>query len=160
MLSEGSVISIIMFRTTKVQASPVKKQTESAKKRKVSLAKKFSNESSSYPFQIIVDSPSDTDSKESIKKETGDEVTLESVTDHNNNDLFVQQYIRTPRPSAASDTKWIPLVSISEKWLAPDDPKVLNKSLYIPQTCKPKFESTSRTVKPIALAPASTETPA
>lgn len=127
--------------------SPVKRQQqETVKKRRVSANSKKAGPAENYSFQIIVDSPNDT--FELIKQENGD--SDEKVTDHNNNDLFVQQFIRTPRHSSANEKRWIPLVSIG-KWQAPDDPRKLNKSLYIPQTCKPKFESTSRTVKPLHL---------
>src|SRR5699024_9124067 len=110
-----------------------------------------------FPFDVIVDSLEDMIAvsedhklnlpvKEEVP-ENAEQKVPSSQLPSKEGDPFEELFNSSPRIGPSGEPNWVPLVSYSSKWRAPDDPKELNKSLYVLQPCIPKFESASRTVK-------------
>ncbi|XP_027205082.2 uncharacterized protein LOC113798713 [Dermatophagoides pteronyssinus] len=143
------IINILRFRTSREKLpSPI---TRNLKKRKFI----HGNRTPEYPFTIIVDSSDDLMENFIMKNE-------QMKTDNNDDDDDDDEVIALDDPfidlynnnhqyddnnNDDDDDDWLPMVSYSERWQPPKDPRELNRSLYIIQPCIPKFESSSRTVK-------------
>lgn len=155
--AKGQVVNIVKFRSTKSTQIDNALTVQPPKKRKLTLNPKTPSEQ--FPFGIIVDALPDItavgeDRKLSSlakkelsdideeKQEMHDDSAFVEITDH-----FEEMFQSSPYSELASKSNWVPLVSFSSSWRAPDDPTILNRSLHVIQPSIPKFESASRTVK-------------
>lgn len=143
-MSKDVIINIYKFRTVLNTQSTV--GGHNIRKRKLSTSLSISPDS----FSIIVDSPA-RDSG-SLWKEEFDQEIDSTIQDQISNSISDPECIDfhkwyTESCNRFDSSLWVPLVSYSQKWRAPEDPKELSKSLYIQMPSIPKFESTSRTVK-------------
>lgn len=142
------IINILKFRTSHEKLpSPI---TRNLKKRKLI----HGNRTPEYPFTIIVDSPDDLMENFIMKNEQIKSENNDNDDDDDEviilDDPFVDLY---NNQNNNDDDDWLPMVSYSEQWQPPKDPRELNRSLYIIQPCIPKFESSSRTVKMSSSSP-------
>lgn len=155
--AKGQVVNIVKFRSTISTQIDNALAMQPPKKRKLMLNPKTSSEQ--FPFGIIVDALPDITAvgedrklNSTVKKEMLDtDEEQQTVHDESNYvetaDQFEEMFQSSPYSELASKSNWVPLVSFSSSWRAPDDPRELNRSLHVIQPSIPKFESASRTVK-------------
>lgn len=154
--SKGQVVNIVKFRTTKQVTNSGAMQPPKKRKLNSSLSKGIPLECDNgehFPFSLIVDSLTDiiavSNQKMELKEEDPDnEKQLIISSEHRCSDVSIEElFDNAPYTGLACEPNWVPLVSFSEKWRAPEDPKELNRTLHVIQPSIPKFESASRTVK-------------
>lgn len=156
--SIGQVVNIVKFRTTQQVTNSEAMQPPKKRKLNSPLSKGIPSEGDNgehFPFRLIVDSLTDiiavSNQKMELKEELPDtekQLMMPLSSEHRSSDVSIEElFNNAPYTGLACEPNWVPLVSFSEKWRAPEDPKDLNRTLHVIQPSIPKFESASRTVK-------------
>lgn len=160
----GQIINILKFRTIINPNKDLAATSYNSNMKRSYSKKRRITEVDEQPLAIIVDSWNDLKCNFIFKNEQKIEETEKNdATSVESTNKFIEIYNSNPtietstqiKVESNSDTniceltdmEWSPLISYSKRWLAPDDPKELNRSLYVMQPCIAKFESSSRTVK-------------
>lgn len=156
---KGHIMNMYKFRTTNDRMITLNNNdVEPPVKRKLLVdSENVDNDNNNYeenltcfPFSIIVDSDNDTmlNNNEETNNTIKDNI-IEKTDDAElpERKIFEELYQCNPKIGVACEPNWVPIVSYSKQWRRPNDPKELNKTLYVLQPCIPKFESASRTVK-------------